>query len=90
MQQQVQVIYSGNVQGVGFRYRTRTIAGKFSVGGYVRNQSNGTVELVAVGEKNELKRFMESIAIEMQDNIADVEQIWSETGDQYSIFEIRH
>ena len=41
------VIYRGTVQGVGFRYTVRRLAGDGSAAGFVRNQADGTVELVA-------------------------------------------
>ncbi|MEE3179555.1 MAG: acylphosphatase [Verrucomicrobiota bacterium] len=37
------VIFSGRVQGVGFRYTTREIATGFDVVGAVRNLPDGTV-----------------------------------------------
>ena len=33
----MQVIYSGQVQGVGFRYRVKSVAAGFDVTGTVRN-----------------------------------------------------
>jgi len=38
--------FFGNVQGVGFRYTTCSVARGFDVTGFVRNCSNGSVELV--------------------------------------------
>ena len=48
------IIFSGRVQGVGFRYRTHSIAQRFQVCGYVKNLIDGTVELVIEGEEEEL------------------------------------
>src|SRR6187455_864933 len=44
------VWYEGRVQGVGFRYTARGLAGGFPVSGYVRNLDDGRVELVAEGD----------------------------------------
>ena len=44
------VNYSGQVQGVGFRYTTHGLAQGYAVAGYVRNLPDGGVELVAEGE----------------------------------------
>jgi hypothetical protein len=36
-----EVLYEGNVQGVGFRFTTNRVAGRFDVAGYVRNLPDG-------------------------------------------------
>jgi acylphosphatase len=57
----VQVFYEGNVQGVGFRYSVRQIAKGFDVTGSVRNLRDGRVELLAAGEEDEVRAFLEAI-----------------------------
>jgi acylphosphatase len=56
------VLYTGRVQGVGFRYTTQGIARGFSIAGYVRNMPDGRVELVAEGEESEVRAFLASVA----------------------------
>jgi acylphosphatase len=60
-QSRLQVIYSGRVQGVGFRYTAKTTARGFDVTGTVRNLSDGMVELIAEGTRPELEAFREAI-----------------------------
>ncbi|MFA6561259.1 MAG: acylphosphatase [Verrucomicrobiia bacterium] len=55
------VIYTGRVQGVGFRYTVRQLAHEFDVVGYVRNLDDGRVEMVIEGEEGELNRFIQHI-----------------------------
>lgn len=43
------IVYSGQVQGVGFRWRLMQIAYKYNLTGYVRNLSNGNVETEVQG-----------------------------------------
>jgi len=43
-------IFSGMVQGVGFRWRTKQIAGMLGISGWVRNMSDGRVEMEAQAE----------------------------------------
>ena len=51
------IIYKGNVQGVAFRWNTNDVIMGFAVTGYVKNLSDGTVELLLEGEKNELEKM---------------------------------
>ena len=57
-----QVIYTGHVQGVGFRARVKRIATGFEVTGTVRNLPDGRVELQAQSfDEDELTEFLEAI-----------------------------
>lgn len=56
-----QVIYSGRVQGVGFRFTTRQIASGYDVSGWVKNLPDGRVELQAMGEGEEVRAFLAEI-----------------------------
>ena len=58
------VIYEGRVQGVGFRYTCKDLARGFDVVGSVRNLDDGTVELLACGEREEVEEFLREIAEE--------------------------
>jgi len=53
----------GLVQGVGFRYFTLRVAKKLGLYGYVQNLNNGSVEIVAEGEKQSLLRLIEEVRI---------------------------
>ena len=55
------IFYEGSVQGVGFRYTTLRLAAGFDVVGTVRNLTDGRVELVAEGPKNELSAFQTAV-----------------------------
>jgi len=48
----------GRVQGVGFRYSTYMQAKKIGLAGYVRNMSDGSVEVVAEGDENTINKFI--------------------------------
>lgn len=57
-----QVLYSGHVQGVGFRYTVKRIATGFEVTGWVRNLPDGRVELQAMSqEADELEEFLSAV-----------------------------
>lgn len=55
--QRLRVLYSGRVQGVGFRYTARSVARGYEVVGWVRNLPDGRVELVAEGDRDEVEAF---------------------------------
>ena len=54
----VHCIVHGRVQGVAFRANTRHYARGLGLTGWVRNCSNGTVELVAEGEEDRLQQLV--------------------------------
>ena len=58
----LQVLYEGNVQGVGFRWTVRDAAKGFDVTGWIRNLPDGRVELQATGEEDEVRAFLDRIA----------------------------
>ncbi len=55
------VWYSGQVQGVGFRYTALRLAQAHAVKGLVRNLADGRVEMLVEGEPAEVERFLESV-----------------------------
>ena len=53
------VFYTGRVQGVGFRYTVRQLAAGYEVSGWVKNLTDGRVELLVVSrEGEELEAFL--------------------------------
>ncbi len=47
----------GRVQGVGFRWFVVEAAEELSLAGWVRNTSDGSVEIAAAGQRDALERF---------------------------------
>ncbi len=58
------VIFEGRVQGVGFRYTVKDLSRGFDVCGWVRNLSDGSVEMQAMGSADEVESFIKEIAEE--------------------------
>lgn len=56
-----EVHFEGRVQGVGFRATTQAIARGYVVQGWVANDPDGAVTLVAEGEPLEVARFIEAV-----------------------------
>ena len=56
------VFFSGSVQGVGFRYTTQRFARELKINGWVKNLSDGSVQLVVEGDADriqDLARYLE-------------------------------
>jgi acylphosphatase len=83
------VRYSGQVQGVGFRYTAARVAVGCEVAGYVRNVPDGSVELVAEGEPAELDAFLEDIRRRMAPYIENERQTVSPATGEFGEFTIR-
>jgi len=58
MTARVHLKISGRVQGVCFRYYCRERAERFDLTGFVRNNDDGSVEVVAEGEEKALGDFV--------------------------------
>ena len=53
------IVFSGNVQGVGFRYEVWRMAEKLKVTGFAQNLTNGNVLVEAQGNKDKLIYLVE-------------------------------
>ena len=82
--------FSGNVQGVGFRYTTKDVAADFKVGGYVRNLPDGRVELVVEGDEPEIARLLDAIGEKMEGFVKKRSDFDSPPTGEFSGFSIRH
>ncbi len=66
------IVFSGTVQGVGFRFTVMDVAGRYPIDGYVRNLSDGTVEMFAQGSQSDISNFVQDIANEFKGYISDM------------------
>lgn len=58
---QIKAIFKGKVQGVFFRKHIKEYADELKIFGYVKNLSDGCVEVVAISDKKTLDKFFEKI-----------------------------
>ncbi len=83
----VHLIIHGRVQGVAFRYSAEDVANRVGVAGWVRNLHNGTVEIIAEGQRSELEELIKwcqhgpSLA-----RVTDVEVDWQEPTGEFERF----
>jgi acylphosphatase len=83
------IFYSGNVQGVGFRYTVKSVAHGFEVTGAVRNLTDGRVELLAEGAREELEGFRQAIRESGLDHFIRDESVrWADAAGEFRGFEI--
>jgi len=85
----VTVLFEGHVQGVGFRWTAARAARQVGVTGWVRNERDGTVQLVAEAVSDQLDRFLDSIRRDMEGHIRNERIERSSATGEFSSFEIR-
>ncbi len=83
-------LFSGRVQGVGFRYTVKNVAMQYDVGGYVRNLPDGRVELVMEGPDQEMNQLLDSVRQRMNGFIQDVRIEPAPATGEFDYFFIRH
>jgi acylphosphatase len=90
-QNRVHLIIHGDVQGVFFRDFVNKTANILKLKGWVRNAPEGTVEVVAEGEKENLNELIERC--KKGPPFASVENIsieWAEATEEFSDFTTRY
>ncbi len=85
----VRVMVYGRVQGVFFRAFASSHANELGLTGYARNQRDGTVEVVAEGERKQLEKLVDYLKIGPP--AAKVEKVatdWLKYSGKYSSFTV--
>jgi len=59
--ERLHAIVRGDVQGVGFRYFVQRSAAQLGLTGWVRNNDDGTVEVVAEGPREKLEELRRAV-----------------------------
>lgn len=83
-------IIHGVVQGVGYRFFAEREASRLNVVGFVRNLSDGTVEVVAEGDDDSLAKFLERLRKgPSMGYVSKVDVQWESPRGDFYTFEIR-
>lgn len=91
MNHRLHAIVEGRVQGVSFRYYTTVTAHQLSLTGWVRNRTDGTVEVVAEGDKVHLSQLLEFLRQGPPAALVrDVRIDWAQATGEFAHFDIRH
>jgi acylphosphatase len=83
------VLFSGRVQGVGFRYTACRVATAFEVTGRVRNLADGRVEAVIEGAPEEIDAFVQALSDEMAGYIRDTQSRDGPATAEFADFDVR-
>jgi len=84
-----ELTFHGRVQGVGFRAVSHELANEHGVTGWVRNEADGTVSLIAEGERPVVEAYLDALRSRMGVNIDSEKVVTSEDTRGYAGFEIR-
>ena len=83
-------LFSGRVQGVGFRYTVKNIAIQYDVNGYVKNLPDGRVELVMEGPADEVQQIVAAVQSRMNGFIRHVDKQDDVPTGEFEHFSIKH
>lgn len=83
--------FDGHVQGVGFRFTTLELAKGLDITGYVMNQPDGSVELVAEGDEASLHTLLRRISGSQVGRFITSEKVfWSIGSGAWETFDVRY
>lgn len=81
----------GRVQGVSFRYHTVRRARDLGLAGYVRNEPDGTVKVVAEGQHSDLEELLSFLRVGPRAAVVtDVRTDWRSARGDFGRFEVRY
>ena len=88
--QRITAYVRGRVQGVAFRYYTQQEARRLRLTGWVRNERDGSVLVVAEGSKDRLSAVVAYLHQGPRSaRVESVDVSWSEASQMFEDFEIR-
>lgn len=88
---QVHIMVTGFVQGVGYRKFVRHVAREEGITGWVRNNPDGTVEALAVGEEEALETLIEACKKgPFLSTVDNVHVEWDDVQQTFDEFRISH
>jgi acylphosphatase len=80
----------GRVQGVSFRFHTLTTANDLKLVGWVRNLSDGSVEVVAEGSRPALEQLLRFLEQGPQGaHVTRVDANWLSANNEFADFQVR-
>ena len=84
----VHIHFQGTVQGVGFRYNTLFFAQQLSLTGWVKNISDGRVEAVVEGPRQDIEELLLKLKGQFGSFIRDQHVEWLDFKGEFNNFYI--
>ena len=83
------VVFTGHVQGVGFRYSALQVAREFEVAGFVTNLPDGRVQIEAEGRERDVAAFIAAVEERLHGLIRKTERTAQTRPRQFAGFTIK-
>jgi len=84
------IVVQGFVQGVGYRFFAIEQAQRFNIKGYVRNLSDGNVEVVAEGDEGMLNDFIKKLKVGPPSaRVTGIDVEWNDEENGFTNFDVR-
>ena len=91
MNERVEIIISGRVQDVLFRATTQDKAKQLNIYGYVRNEPDGTVKIIAEGHKDRLIELVDWCYVGVKHAKVNNEEVsWHDATNEFTDFTIQY
>ena len=89
-QHRLQATVHGRVQGVSYRYYTQRRAAELGLTGHVRNERDGTVQVVAEGSKPAVRELLSFLHVGPRTAfVTQVDTHWIAPTGEFDRFEVR-
>ena len=82
--------FTGQVQGVGFRYRARNLSSALGLTGWVKNEWDGSVTMELQGEEVLIDRVLHGLSFDSYIRIDDIEKRSLPLDEEERSFVVRH
>ncbi len=83
------ILFSGTVQGVGFRYTCLSFANQLSLTGWVKNLSDGSVQAVVEGPREKIEELISRLKGQFGTFIRGEHIEWVEVKKEFSNFSVK-
>jgi len=87
---QLHIFCSGKVQGIFFRDQTKTKALELGLNGFVKNLSDGRVEIIAQGSPDKVKDLIVFLKKNVKNSDVDSIEVIEEKEELFETFSIKY